>query len=119
MCGENGLFSSNIKNSPSSRSLWTRAQSYPKTLSSQWTIETHCFPTNTFIGKKLEKFNLFSLFYLPRTYNIAFRGMSKLEAYCKYNQKMHGLVGRSSRSFRVERAYSSLRRKRGKKNLAN
>lgn len=39
MCGETGLFSSNIKNSPSSRSLWTRAQSYPKTLSSKWTIE--------------------------------------------------------------------------------
>ncbi|PWY55411.1 hypothetical protein DGG96_12345 [Legionella qingyii] len=102
MYSRTGVFSSNIKSSPSSRSLWTRTQSYSKTLSSQWTIETQCFPTSTFSGKKLDEFNLFSLFYIPRTYNLAFRGMSKLEADCKYNQEMHGLVGRSPRSFRVE-----------------
>ncbi|WP_131795165.1 hypothetical protein [Fluoribacter gormanii] len=62
MSSGTGMISSNIKNSPSSRALWTRAQSYPKTLSSRWTIETYCFPTSTFIGKKLEEFNLFSLF---------------------------------------------------------
>ncbi|WP_454782829.1 hypothetical protein [Legionella sp. WA2022007384] len=103
------IFASNLKGGgPSSRSLWTRAQSYPTTFSSQWTIEMHCFPTSTFFGKRLHECNLFSLFSMPRSYNLAFRGMSKLEADCEYNQRMHGLVGRSPRSFRIEEKESEM-----------
>ncbi|WP_454786015.1 hypothetical protein [Legionella sp. WA2024007413] len=108
------LFASNVKRGPSNRALWTRAQSYPTTFSSQWTIEICCFPTSTFGGKKLHEFNLFNLFSMPRTYNLAFRGMSKLEADCEHNQKMHGLVGRNPGSFRLkEKENEMLEHQRG------
>lgn len=84
------------------RNLWTRSTPYPITNTKSWKIDTLCFDTNTFQGTKITDINIYEFFTMSRSHGLLLRGMHKDEADCKYNQQMHGLVGRNPASFRSE-----------------
>jgi hypothetical protein len=95
-----GMFKAGSNMGNTARYLWSREINYPLINTSGWTIESRCFETSTLRGKPLNDRNLFKVFTdQEHIGKIVFRGMAKTESDCKYNQDIHGLVGRDPSIF--------------------